>query len=439
MRFFYTLAARMLAPIFCAVLLWRGWQERGYWHDFKERFGFAECIGASSIWVHAVSVGEVQAAASLIRVFQHQYPNIPLVITTVTPAGRARARSLFGDAVRVRYVPLDLPGCVRRFFDRAKPRVAVIFETELWPNLYRECGLRRIPLVLASARISPRSVRRYRRMAGLFKETLSRDILIAAQGEADAERFRSIGANPDRTFVTGNVKFDLALPADVHLRGRALRERHAAGRKIWIAGSTHEGEEQMVLTAHRHVQRTHPDALLVLVPRHPSRFADVAAWLTREGVSFVRHSQGTASQPATEVLLVDTLGELLNFYAASDVAFVGGSLAPIGGHNLLEPAALGLPVLTGPHNFNSEDVTRLLVERGGAEIVRDGQDLGRKVAALFDDPQARTRIGVHARNSVEANRGALNNLLNLIAPLISHGVGAGSGAGAGAGAVSASH
>jgi 3-deoxy-D-manno-octulosonic-acid transferase len=325
---------------------------------------------------------------------------------------------LFGDKVQVRHIPLDLPGCVRRFFDRVKPRIAIIFETELWPNLYHECGRRRVPLVLASARVSPRSVGRYRRMAGLFRGALSHDIVIAAQGSGDAERFRSIGANPARTHVTGNIKFDIALSREVTVDGRALRELHAPGRKVWIAGSTHDGEEQMVLAAHRQVRHAHPDALLMLAPRHPNRFAAVEQWLKREDVRFVKRSQGIKCNPATEVLLVDTLGELVKFYAASDIAFVGGSLVPIGGHNLLEPASLGLAILTGPHNFNSEDVARLLAEQGASDVVRDTEELGRKVIALFDDPQARARMGAQARNSIEANRGALGNLLRLIAPLI---------------------
>ena len=418
MRFLYSLAAYLLAPVFCGVLLWRGLRERGYWHDFSERFGFGESLGAPSIWVHAVSVGEVQAAAALIRSLQERYSKIPLVVTTLTPSGRGRARALFGDKVQVRHIPLDLPGCVRRFFDRVKPRIAIIFETELWPNLYHECGRRRVPLVLASARISPRSVGRYRRMAGLFRGALSHDIVIAAQGSGDAERFRSIGANPARTHVTGNIKFDIALSREVTVDGRALRELHAPGRKVWIAGSTHDGEEQMVLAAHRQVRHAHPDALLVLAPRHPNRFATVEQWLKREDVRFVKRSQGIKCNPATEVLLVDTLGELVKFYAASDIAFVGGSLVPIGGHNLLEPASLGLAILTGPHNFNSEDVARLLAEQGASDVVRDTEELGRKVIALFDDPQARARMGAQARNSIEANRGALGNLLRLIAPLI---------------------
>jgi 3-deoxy-D-manno-octulosonic-acid transferase len=304
-----------------------------------------------------------------------------------------------------------------------QPRLAVIFETELWPNLYHECGRRRVPLVLASARISPRSVSRYLRVGTLFTATLSRGVVIAAQGEGDADRFRTLGSDPDRTHVTGNIKFDFSVPLDIAERGQRLREFYARARPLWVAGSTHDGEEEMIVEAHRLVRGTHPRALLVLVPRHPTRFDEVAHRLQRADIRFVRRSQRVgekagAAAAAADVLLVDTLGELLDFYAAGDVAFVGGSLVPIGGHNLLEPAALGMPILTGPHNSNSEDIARLLVSRGAAEIVRDADELGSRVSALLSDPDERVRIGELGRDSVDSNRGALGKLLGLIEPLL---------------------
>jgi len=418
MRFLYTILAYLLAPIFSAVLLWRGFRFRGYWSHFGDRLGFGRRFDERTLWVHAVSVGEMQAAAPLVQTLREHYPGTPIVVSTVTPTGYAQACKLFRDGVHVRYVPLDVPGAVRRFFDRTKPRLAVIFETELWPNLFHRCGRLGIPLVLASARISPRSVRRYRLMVKLFEETLSHGIVIAAQSEGDAARFRSIGANPRRTHVTGNIKFDYRLPPETREHGRALRAQHAAGRPVWIAGSVHEGEEHAMLAAHRRVLAAHPDALFVLVPRQPAEFDLFADLLRAEGVPFVRRSEGGICTRDTQVLLVDTLGELLDFYAASDVAFVGGSLVTIGGHNLLEPAALGVPVLTGPHNFNSEDVARLLTERGGAAIVADGEALGRHVAELLADTAERERMGGLAREVVDQNRGALARLLCLIEPLL---------------------
>ena len=421
MRFVYLLAVYLAAPVISAVFLWRGLRDRGYWRNFGERFGFGAPAAPHGVWIHAVSVGEVQACAPLVGVLRQRYPDLPLTVTAVTPTGAARARALFGGAAQVRYVPFDLPGAVRRFFARVQPRLAVIVETELWPNLYRECGRRRVPLVLASARLSARSVGRYRRLGALFRDTLSQAAVVAAQGTGDAERFQALGADPASTHVTGNLKFDFELPPRTIERGARLREQYAPARALWVAGSTHGGgEEQTLLEAQRRVRALHPEALLVLAPRHPQRFAEVAALLHQGGVSFVRRSQGAAAAAHTcEVLLLDSLGELLDFYAAADVAFVGGSLVPIGGHNLLEPAALGVPILTGPYNSNSEEIARLLIASGAAEVVRDAATLGARIGTLLANPEARVRIGAQGRASVDSNRGALGKLLGLIEPLLS--------------------
>ena len=418
MRYLYTLAAYFLAPVFCGVLWFRSLRDSRYRKNFMQRFGFGESMPEGTIWVHAVSVGEVQAAAVLVRTLHDRYSGIPLVVTTLTPTGEERARALLGDRANVRYLPLDLPGSVKRFFNLVKPRIAVIFETELWPNIYHECGRRRIPLVLASARLSPRAMTRYQRFIGLFRQVLSNRMVIAAQGEDDAARFRSLGADPESTHVTGNLKFDFAVPANVKTKGAELRAQYAEDRPVWVAGSTHEGEEAQLLEAHREVRKIHPRAILVMVPRHPQRFSEVGSWLEKQNVRFIRRSQPSARTPDLEVLLVDTLGELLDFYAMGDVAFVGGSLVPVGGHNLLEPAALGLPVLAGPNNFNSADIATILVDRGAAQIVNDPKELARRVAGLLSNPQDRARIGAIGKECVEDNRGALDKLLGLIDPLL---------------------
>ena len=409
------------APLFSVVLLFRGLRDRSYWHRFGERFGGGESLEQQCIWVHAVSVGEVQAASALVNTLRERYPDIPIVVTTFTPTGAGRARALFRDRAHVRYLPFDLPGAVRRFFKKVKPRIAVIFETELWPNLYHECGRRRVPLVLASARISARSVGRYRRLGALFRETLAQGVVIAAQGEADANRFRSLGSDPGSTYVTGNLKFDFSVPADIGERGRVLREYYAPGRQVWVAGSTHGGgEEDALIEAQKLVRSRLPNALLVMAPRHPNRFGEVAAQLVSRGVRFIRRSQTPAAGAIGEadILLLDSLGELLDFYAAGDVAFVGGSLVPIGGHNLLEPAALGMPILTGPHNSNSAEAARLLISSGAAQVAENPQDLADKVVALLKDPEGRARMGKEGRAFVEANKGALQKLLGLVIPLI---------------------
>jgi 3-deoxy-D-manno-octulosonic-acid transferase len=424
MRLLYLVAVYLAAPLISVMLAARGLRDRSYWRNFGERFGLGAQVAQPTIWVHAVSVGEVQAAAALVMALRDRYPEVPVLVTTFTPTGAARARALFRGTAEVRFLPFDLPGSVRRFLERARPRLAVIMETELWPNLYRQCRRRRIPLVIASARLSRRSTERYRRLGALFKETVSGGVVVAAQGAGDAERFRALGAATERTHVTGNLKFDFTLPPDIAERGRALRQQYAPSRAVWVAGSTHGGvEEEAVLAAQQRLGAAHSAALLVLAPRHPNRFDEVAAWLERQGIAFARRSQSSApaavgQSQSCSVLLLDTLGELLYFYAAAEVAFVGGSLAPIGGHNLLEPAALGLPILTGPNNSNAEEVARLLLGCGAAKIVRSGAELGAAVAELLSNQALRLEMGERGRAAVERNRGALEKLLHLIAPLL---------------------
>ncbi|RPI48656.1 MAG: 3-deoxy-D-manno-octulosonic acid transferase [Betaproteobacteria bacterium] len=418
MNFVYNVLLYLAAPFAILVQLWRSLRDPSYRDRIGERLGFGAAVAGPTIWIHAVSVGEVQAAQPLVAQFRKRHPRYKVLLTTVTPTGAARARLLFGDDVELRYVPLDLPGAVKRFFDRVQPRLAMILETELWPNLYAECGRRGIPLVLASARVSPRSVGKYRRLVSLFRKTLSHGIVIAAQSETDAERFKSIGATPERTHVTGNIKFDFQPPPGIEAQGLRWREQNAPGRPIWVAGSTHEGEEAIVLDAHRIVLRRFPDALLVLVPRHPQRFDSVRDLLAKRNGSSANRSSRKAISPGTSVLLGDTMGELMMFYAASDVSFVAGSLVPIGGHNLLEPASVGRPVLTGPHNFNSEEIAQLLTDAGAAIIVSDTEQLARAISELLDSAERRTVMGAAGKAVLDANRGALDRLLTLVDPLL---------------------
>lgn len=418
MRFIYNVLIYLAAPMVLLMHLWRGLRDPSYRDRLGERFGFGPVLPGDTIWIHAVSVGEVQAAESLVKQLLARHPRHPILLTTVTPTGAARARQLFGNSVLLRYIPLDLPGSVGRFFDRVRPRLAMILETELWPNLFAECGRRKVPLVLASARISPRSIGRYRRLVPLFRQALSHGIVIAAQSEIDAARFRSIGANPARTRVIGNIKFDFQPPSGIEELGLRWRELNAPGRPIWVAGSTHKGEEDMILDAHRAVLRRFPDALLLLVPRHPQRFEVARELLKRRGEAYTNRSSGTAIPRATSIMLGDTMGELMMFYAAADVAFVAGSLVPIGGHNLLEPASLGRPVLTGPHNFNNDAAVCLLLEAGATRIVADARQLAEAVSDLLGDNELRTSVGAAGRGVLDANRGAVDRLLKLVDPLL---------------------
>jgi 3-deoxy-D-manno-octulosonic-acid transferase len=426
LRFIYSWLIRFAAPFAFVVVLWRGVRDRSYWQGLAERFGLGKPLPSSSIWLHAVSLGEMSAAAPLVRALHSRYPQLALAVTAATPAGRARARDLFAEVADIRFLPYDTPGSVRRFLERIRPCVAIIMETELWPNLFRECERRRVPVFLASARLSAKSVSRYRRLGSLFSGVFTPNVAVAAQSAEDAERFKSIGASANQTRVIGNVKFDLAVSAGIIQSGKILRAAYGA-KPVWVAGSTHAGEEQQVLEAHALLQAHRPDALLLLAPRHKDRFAAVADLLARRGVKFARRSGMARASPAagspidtlpadTAVLLVDTIGELAALYASADVAFVGGSLVPIGGHNLLEPAALALPVLTGPSHFNSKEIALLLLRRGAALQVADPKELAAALQRLLDEPAERRRIGSIGKDLVESNRGSVDRLLTLIEP-----------------------
>ncbi|MFI4891102.1 MAG: lipid IV(A) 3-deoxy-D-manno-octulosonic acid transferase [Steroidobacterales bacterium] len=416
MRRLYTLLICLAAPVAFLVVLWRGLRDRQYWQGLGERFGFGAPLpgDAPGIWVHAVSLGEVTAAAPLVRELQRRHPAQRLLLSTATPTGRARAAALFGQTIAIRYLPYDLPGAVRRFLRRMRPQTLIIMETELWPNLFRECARQSVPIVLASARLSEKSVARYLRLGGLFRGLFANDVVVAAQTAADAARFAAIGADPRRTHVVGNVKFDIDIDAQVLEAGRRLRASLFGTRPVWIAGSTHAGEEEQVLAAHDELRRQIPDALLVLVPRHPNRFEAVADLVVRRGLKLARRSARRPVAAEEGVFLVDSIGELLGFYAAADLAFVGGSLVPIGGHNLLEPAALGIPVLTGPADANGREIAMLLTDLGAVWRVADAHALAVALQQLFVDPARRERVGALGREAVAANRGSVARVLDLV-------------------------
>lgn len=421
MRFVYVIVTYLMTPVYAIYWLARGLGNRSYRDRFGQRFGFSyPSLPDGSIWIHAVSVGEVQASVPLVKLLVGQFPDRRILVTTVTPTGAQRVDALFGDTVTHCYLPFETPFAVGRFFDVVKPDIALILETEIWPNLYFECGRRDIPLILVSARISPNSVDTYRRFLPLFRETLSYGIVIAAQSEPDAERFRRLGAAPERTWVTGNIKFDIELADDLVDRGNAFRQENFGDRPVWVAASTHDREEELVLQAHAIVCRKFPNALLILVPRHPERFPVVRNLLHKQGINFVARTDDTPCNPQTEVYLGDTMGDVTMFYAAANVAFVGGSLVPIGGHNLLEPAALGRPVITGPYLFHTQDIADKFAKLGASIGVSNADQLGAAVVDLFADEAAATAIGNRGREIVQQNRGALDRLVELLQPLLSN-------------------
>lgn len=416
MRWLYTVLVAVLSPGLLAYMGWRGLRNRAYWQRWGERWGRlpATVQGPYALWIHAVSVGEVQVALPLVRRLRDQSPGLAILVTTTTPTGSERVRAALGDQVAHCYLPYDLPPLVRVFLDRVAPAGAVFVETELWPNYLAACVRRGIPCVLANARLSQRSARGYRRLGTLSRGMFNQLAAVAAQTREDAARVIDLGTPADRVRVTGSVKFDLRLPASLWEQAQVLRRALGVDRDVWIAASTHEGEDDAVLGAFAELRHHRPEALLMLVPRHPERFARVAALARRRGWETALRTGDPATWPQAAVFIGDTMGELPLFYAAADVAFVGGSLVPVGGHNLLEPAALGLPVVMGPHLFNFAEISRLMVERGAAVVVHDGNALARVVGRWLEDANLRHQTGERGRRVVEENRGALQRLVRLV-------------------------
>ncbi|MEO0421113.1 MAG: lipid IV(A) 3-deoxy-D-manno-octulosonic acid transferase [Pseudomonadota bacterium] len=408
-RAVYLVLSYALAPLLLAVVGWRALTRPPYRERVAERFGWGpRPAGGPVIWVHAVSVGEAQAALPLVRALREGAPDASFLITTTTPTGAAHVARVYGDTVTHRYVPYDLRDAVARFLDRVQPSVLLVIETELWPHLLQGCRRRSVPVLFANARLTDRSLRRYLRFRSLFGDAL-RGVTVAAQSEADAQRFRRLAPASARVEAVGNLKFDIALEADTVDAGRRWRGRLGSRDLVLVAGSTHEGEEQAVLDGLRQLREASIDCLAVLVPRHPERFESVAQAVAAQGYRWHRRSElgPEDTVDGAQVLLVDAMGELLSFYAAADVAFVGGSLVPIGGHNLLEPAALGVPTLTGPHHHNAPDVAQVLEAAGAVRRVDGGEQIAQSVRQLLADPSLAARMGEAGRRTVAANRGAV--------------------------------
>ncbi|NTZ95972.1 3-deoxy-D-manno-octulosonic acid transferase [Pseudomonas koreensis] len=421
-RTLYTALFYLGLPL-VAIRLWlRSRKAPAYAKRIGERFSYGmPSLRPGGIWVHAVSVGESIAAAPMIRALLQRYPQLPITVTCMTPTGSERIQALFASEPRIQhcYLPYDLPCAAARFLDHAKPKLAVIMETELWPNHIHQCAKRGIPVALANGRLSERSARGYGRFSKLTAPMLAEMSFFAVQTEAEAQRFRDLGARPQTVEVTGSIKFDLTIDPQLLQRAHELRGQwQALERPVWIAASTHEGEDEVVLDAHRRLLANYPNALLILVPRHPERFNSVFELCQREGFATVRRSTGANVEADTSVLLGDTMGELLFLYALADSAFVGGSLVPNGGHNLLEPAALAKPVISGPHLFNFLDIAAQLREAGALAEVDDAEGLAVEVQRLFELPRDAQRMAEAGLAVMRRNQGALQRLLDGLGRLI---------------------
>lgn len=407
----------VLLPAVLLRLLLRSRSEPAYRRRIGERFGrYRLPARTGSIWIHAVSVGEMLTAVPLCEALCARFPGKPLLVTTTTPGGSRVVRERLGSRVMHVYAPFDIPWAVQGLIAHFRPEIGIIMETELWPCLIGACARQRVPLVIANGRMSERSARAYRRIAPLVRDMLGALDAVAAQTAADAARFIALGAAPARVHATGNLKFDRSLDAAMRTRAAELRAEwsDSGARPVWIAGSTHPGEEETVLDAFARVRANAPALRLVIVPRHPARAPAVAERVRRAGLNVRLRSAVAPIGPETEVLVGDTLGELELFYGAADIAFVGGSLVRGGGHNVLEPALWGVPVLSGPHLFNFQAVSDQLREAQALEVVQDAAALAAAVNSLAADPARRAAMGGAARAVVEANRGALPAVLELV-------------------------
>ena len=418
-RILYSILIYLLAPLVLIHLAYRGLRDGDYLKRWGERLALPASIKAAAaapggIVLHAVSVGEVNAAAPLIRALLETRPQTTLTVTCFTPTGSNRLRELFSDEVQHLYLPLDLPGAVRRFFRTLQPDLLIIMETEIWPNLYARAAQLGLPVLIVNGRISNRSLPRYRRLKPFIAPALQKVAGIGAQSEVEAGRFCELGAPAGRVTVTGNLKFDLRLPDALRQQGSELRRSWGSDRPVVVAGSTHEGDEAALFTAFKGVLIHLSDALMVLVPRHPERFARVAEQAKTEGLSVHRLSDGPSVPSETQCLVVDAMGQLLACYAAADLAFVGGSLENRGGHNVLEPAALGIPVLMGPHTHNFADISEGLVARGGARRAHDAIELESAMLEILQDAGLRRSMGAAALEQVHAGQGALARTLEIV-------------------------
>jgi len=453
MRRFYSLAWLFALPLAFLYLLWRSRRQPEYRRHWAERLGFLSMPDSRPvIWVHAVSVGETRAAEPLIRALQARHPDHAILLTHMTPTGRATGRALFGDSVVQAYLPYDLPRLVRRFLDRARPRLGLIMETEVWPNLFAACRQRGIPVFLINARLSEQSAQGYARLRPLVQPALAGLAGIAAQSEADARRLEQLvgpfaphpcplpkgeresqgrtchsassNASPIHgggwegelsLVVTGNLKFDVAPPADTAERAAELR-RLFGQRFVVLAASTRDGEEALLLDALLPLEL--PGLLLVIVPRHPQRFDEVARLIGARGLGCPRRSRGQAATGADRVYLGDSMGEMAAYCSACDLVIVGGSLLPFGGQNLIEAAAAGKPVLIGPHTWNFEQASRDAIAAGAAREVKDAQALAEAVRELYQNAEQRQQMGQAGRRFAEAHRGATERILRLIEPCL---------------------
>lgn len=425
LRGLYSTVLYLLVPLTVYHLIWRGFRQPSYFQRWNERYArYNDAAHGSTLWIHAVSVGEVNASVPLVNALRRGRPDLHLLVTTITPTGSERVRALWGHDVEHVYLPYDLPGAVGRFLRHYKPRAALIMETELWPNLLFGCRDHSVPVYILNARLSERSLRGYRVLAPLVGRALRTVKTVMAQSMADAMRFVQLGARSEQVVDVGNLKYDVMVPDGLDGFAAECRQ-HCARRPVWIAASTHDEEEAAVISIHRRLRERFPDLLLLWAPRHPERFRVVVEHTRASGCQVSTRSRAQWPSDGDEVFVIDTLGELMSFYACADVAFVGGSLQDIGGHNLLEPAAAGTPIVTGPYLHNFTEISQHLDGAGALRIASDAIGVGGALEELLADPALRRTMAAAGRILVESGRGALAQTLVLLQPVLAPAEGGG--------------
>ena len=411
MRLLYSLTLYLLLPWALLHLVWRARRQPAYLKHVGERFGvFPNNVPSRVIWIHAVSVGETQAAEPLIRALQARHPEHRILLSHGTPTGRQAGADLYGDRVERCYLPYDFGWASRRFLRRFRPVVGIFMETEIWPNLIQASVHSAVPVYLVNARMSEKSARGYRRIGRLTRAALSQLSRIGAQTDRDAQRLADLGAKNVK--ITGNIKFDRRAPAEMLALGATLRGLFGTTRPVILAASTREGEEALILEALAGMKD--PDLLIVVVPRHPQRFEEVTALAKQRGHKVQCRSENRPIEADTRIVIGDSMGEMFAYYAACDIAFIGGSLLPLGGQNLLEGCAVGCPVVVGPHTFNFEDATRGAIDAGAAIRVSDAAELGRTINRLLSDPHRRRAMSEAGKRFTDAHRGATEQTLELL-------------------------
>ncbi len=420
MRVIYTVLFYFLTPFILIRLFWRSIKAPDYRLRWLERFGFYKQIYPQDvIWFHAVSVGEAEALFPLLKLIQQRNSDANILITTTTPTGSARVKAVMAESVSHVYLPYDMPDSVNRFIAKFKPKLAVIMETEIWPNLYRACANNHIPLYVINARLSEKSARGYQKIPSLVNIALASVESIATQTQEDTDRFIGIGANKACVLTLGNIKFDLEVSESVISSGAELKETLFAGRFVWVIASTHKDEEAIFLAIYKQLKLKIPQLLLLIVPRHPERFNDVKLLCIQDQLNVVLRTSGEPVTQSTDIYLVDTMGELKLLYASSDVAFVGGSMVPVGGHNILEASVIGVPVMFGPYMTNFKEISRRVIEQQAAIQCNTSNEVIDNLLSLYQHVDQRTTLIARGKQFIQQNQGAINRIYALLSEHLS--------------------